>query len=142
MQIRNKILIAANKAGLASSNTKTAAAHSISYPLTQLYGIPHGIAASMSLIPLLKINLDRIQNVINNIIRLICLRDIDELIHKIEDIPSGILKYSLKEWGVDESDLEELIPKCFTVGRMENNIIPLTREDVKRILYNNLEFNS
>ena len=43
-------------AGLAFSNTKTAAAHSISYSLTIYYGIPHGIASSISLLPLLEIN--------------------------------------------------------------------------------------
>ena len=62
-KIRTKILIASNKAGLAFSNTKTAASHAISYPLTQYYGIPHGIAASMPLIPLLKINHDKISNI-------------------------------------------------------------------------------
>lgn len=36
-------------AGLAFSNTKTTACHSISYPLTMMYGIPHGIAVSMTL---------------------------------------------------------------------------------------------
>jgi len=36
-------------AGLAFSNTQTALAHSISYPLTLRYGIPHGIACSFPL---------------------------------------------------------------------------------------------
>ena len=36
-------------AGLAISNTRTALAHSISYPLTAELGLPHGIAASMTL---------------------------------------------------------------------------------------------
>ena len=31
-------------AGLAFSNTKTAICHSISYPLTMMYNIPHGEA--------------------------------------------------------------------------------------------------
>ena len=36
-------------AGLAFSNTKTALAHSVSYPITLKYGIPHGLACSFSL---------------------------------------------------------------------------------------------
>lgn len=36
-------------AGLAFSNTKTAIAHSLSYPITLRHGIPHGIACSFSL---------------------------------------------------------------------------------------------
>jgi alcohol dehydrogenase class IV len=41
--------LAALKAGMAFSNTKTALAHSISYEMTLRYGIPHGIACSFPL---------------------------------------------------------------------------------------------
>lgn len=41
-------------AGLAISNTRTALAHSISYPLTAELGIPHGIACSVTLPELLE----------------------------------------------------------------------------------------
>ena len=36
-------------AGLAFSNTKTALAHSLSYPITLNHGLPHGIACAFSL---------------------------------------------------------------------------------------------
>lgn len=36
-------------AGFAFSNTKTAIAHSLSYPITLRHGVPHGIACSFSL---------------------------------------------------------------------------------------------
>jgi alcohol dehydrogenase class IV len=61
IEIRNKLLKASNLAGLAFSNTKTAAAHSMSYPLTISYDIPHGIACSIPIIPLLRINEKAIQ---------------------------------------------------------------------------------
>jgi alcohol dehydrogenase class IV len=41
--------VAALKAGLAFSNTKTALAHSISYDMTLRHGLPHGIACSFTL---------------------------------------------------------------------------------------------
>ncbi|WP_079490844.1 iron-containing alcohol dehydrogenase [Maledivibacter halophilus] len=43
-------------AGLAFSNTKTTACHSISYPLTMKYNIPHKIAVSMTLGEVMKLN--------------------------------------------------------------------------------------
>ncbi len=40
---------ASTLAGFAFSNTKTAIAHSLSYPITLRHGVPHGIACSFSL---------------------------------------------------------------------------------------------
>ncbi|MFR4973381.1 MAG: phosphonoacetaldehyde reductase [Butyricicoccus pullicaecorum] len=47
-------------AGLAFSNTKTTACHSISYPLTIHYHIPHGAAVSLLLAPMLAVNAAKI----------------------------------------------------------------------------------
>lgn len=40
-------------AGLAISHTRTALAHSISYPLTIHHGVPHGLACSVTLVALI-----------------------------------------------------------------------------------------
>lgn len=47
--LRERMLKASMLAGLAFSNTKTAIAHSMSYPVTLHYGITHGIACSFTL---------------------------------------------------------------------------------------------
>jgi phosphonate metabolism-associated iron-containing alcohol dehydrogenase len=47
--LRARMSLAALKAGLAFSNTKTALAHSISYDMTLRHGLPHGIACSFTL---------------------------------------------------------------------------------------------
>jgi phosphonate metabolism-associated iron-containing alcohol dehydrogenase len=47
--LRTRVARAALFAGLAFSNTKTALAHSVSYPITLKYGIPHGFACSFTL---------------------------------------------------------------------------------------------
>jgi phosphonate metabolism-associated iron-containing alcohol dehydrogenase len=51
--IREALLSASLLAGLAISSTRTALAHSISYPLTAEMGVPHGIACSVTLPDLL-----------------------------------------------------------------------------------------
>lgn len=48
-RLRSRMAIAATKAGMAFSNTKTALAHSISYEMTLRFGVPHGIACSFTL---------------------------------------------------------------------------------------------
>lgn len=49
LALRARMALAALKAGMAFSNTRTALAHSISYEMTLRYGLPHGIACSFSL---------------------------------------------------------------------------------------------
>jgi len=49
LELRSRVARAALLAGLAFSNTKTALAHSLSYPVTLRYGVAHGIACSFSL---------------------------------------------------------------------------------------------
>ncbi|MES2584269.1 MAG: iron-containing alcohol dehydrogenase PsrA [Pseudomonadota bacterium] len=49
IELRERMALAALKAGMAFSNTKTALAHSISYEMTLRYGVAHGIACSFTL---------------------------------------------------------------------------------------------
>ena len=133
LNVRNKLLEASTKAGLAFSNTKTAAAHSISYPLTIRFDIPHGVASSVSLIPLLEINGKHIKESLDNICHSLEVT-YDELIQKIKAIPKGIIPYTLSEWGIQENDLPQLVEESFTKGRMDNNIVDLTQDDVFGIL--------
>ncbi len=46
---RMNMLIGANMSGRAINITQTNVCHAISYPLTEIYNIPHGIACAMSL---------------------------------------------------------------------------------------------
>jgi alcohol dehydrogenase class IV len=134
IQVRRSLLNASNKTGLAFSNTKTAAAHSISYPLTAQFNIPHGIASSMALLPLLKINKTEIENELKCILKKLELVDLSHLIKLIEKIPGNTIKYTLKDWGVSRSQLDEVAVQSFTKGRMDNNIIDLTEAQVRFIL--------
>ena len=49
VDLRERMARAALLAGLAFSNTKSAIAHSLSYPITLRHGVPHGIACSFTL---------------------------------------------------------------------------------------------
>ena len=48
------ILLASNLAGKAINITRTSIAHSISYPLTAKYRIPHGLACSFTISKILE----------------------------------------------------------------------------------------
>ncbi len=134
VQIRRNLLKAANNAGRAFSNTKTAAAHSISYPLTSFFNIPHGIAASMPMIPLIEINQKAITKELDQLNARLYLRNNTELQSLIKSIPGSIIKFNLEDWGVGRDDLQKLVEHSFTKGRMDNNIVDLTKDDVVWIL--------
>src|SRR5690606_14961997 len=57
IEARENLQQASLLAGVAISQTRTAIAHSISYPLTSHFGVPHGIACSFTLPALIEVHL-------------------------------------------------------------------------------------
>jgi len=53
---RERMMISSFFGGLAIARTRTALAHSISYPLTANFGVPHGVACSFTLPQILEFN--------------------------------------------------------------------------------------
>ena len=121
-------------AGLAFSNTRTTACHSISYPLTMRYHIPHGAAVAMLLGPVLELNLPAVQDVP-------ALLDAFgvERPEQVGERITSILKAAghpttLSEWGVAEDNLPFLAAHGITKGRADNNPVELTEGVIYRIL--------
>lgn len=134
LSVRQDLLRACNLAGLAFSRTRTAAAHAISYPLTINFEIPHGLAAFMSIIPLLEINKERIHRELSTLCDVLRINRMNELREAIANLPKPFLKTRLSDWGIKSGDLAKIVDEAFTPGRMENNIVPLARNDVLSIL--------
>jgi len=133
ISIRKKLIEASMTAGLAFSNTKTAAAHSISYPITIHFGVPHGIASSITLVPLLEINKGHIKDSINKICNNLNIT-FSELVKLIIDIPNKLIPYTLKTLKIPKNKIQLIVNESFTKGRMDNNIVDLSKKDVENIL--------
>ena len=121
-------------AGLAFSNTRTTACHSISYPLTMQCHIPHGVAVSLLMGPVLELNQPAI-------------KDMDALLdafgvrepYQVGERITAILKAAghpvrLSRWGASEAMLPELVAHSMTRGRADNNPVELTETVVYNIL--------
>lgn len=134
LNIRRRLLKASNLAGLAFSNTKTAAAHSISYPLTFSFNIPHGIACSLPIIPLLDLNRDHFSENLNMLLNTLGI-DYEELKNQIESIPKDVIKFKLSDWGIGVEHFDDIVERSFTNSRISNNIIDLSKDDVYNLLY-------
>lgn len=121
-------------AGMAFSNTKTTACHSISYPLTMHYGIPHGTAVSMLLAPILELNAPRVEGM-TELLEALHVTDAGMLKEKISSylIKSG-QPDRLQKLGVKREELSHLAELGMTKGRVDNNPVEITQERVKEIL--------
>lgn len=121
-------------AGLAFSNTKTTACHSISYPLTMHYKIPHGAAVSMLLAPVFQLNASGTDGM-PELLKALGVKDGEDLKERISSflIRSG-QPASLKGWGVKEEELPGLAELGMTKGRADNNPVEITAETINIIL--------
>ena len=121
-ELRSRMALAALKAGLAFSNTKTALAHSISYEMTLRYGLPHGIACSFTLPLVLGLAWghdearDRtLQRIFGNDLQ--CAQDqLREFLHSL-----GV-KTEFADYGVTPSEAEEMINFAMQGARGKNFI--------------------
>ena len=121
-------------AGLAFSNTKTTACHSISYPLTMHYNIPHGTAVSMLLGPVFRMNAEAIEDR-GALLQALGVSGAEELKERIDSIlrRSG-QPCSLHAWGVGTEDLPHLAELGITKGRADNNPVEVTAENILSVL--------
>lgn len=133
INVREKLCKASVLAGLAFSQTRTTACHSISYPLTIFYGIPHGIAAAITLDAVGQINKGHFKND----------SELYEIFNQfggiknwINIVADGVAVMRLSAFGITEKDIPLIVDNAFTVGRMDNNPVILSREDVKDIILN------
>lgn len=136
LDVENRMQIAQASlfAGLAFSNTKTTACHSISYPLTLLHGVEHGIAASFTLSAVMKLNKPVLYEP-EKLLDAYGAANMDE----VEDIIFGIYEWfgfetKLQAYGIRESDVTGIVDRAYTKGRMDNNPVEITKQQVTEIL--------
>ncbi len=131
--LREKLCRGSLLAGLAFSQTRTTACHSISYPLSFLHGVPHGFAAAMTLSQVAYINREKTANYDELEAVFAPFGGIQSWIDGVCD---GILQLRLHSFGIGEEDIPNIVHHAFTAGRMDNNPVDLTEGDVQRILQN------
>ncbi len=134
---RAQIMEASLLSGLAISSTRTALAHSISYPLTAHLDMPHGLACSFTLPALLEFNgrdaahQEHFQNLINAL----GYKSLDALKHALIQLFDTLkVKSMLNKYINSTNDLLALTPEMLTPGRADNNLRPATEEDLRKII--------
>ena len=132
---RREMCMASLLAGLAFSQTRTTACHSISYPLTMLKGLPHGYAVAVTLSSVMRRN----ASAVPEMERLEAVFDEAEGLDAwLAETTKGIQPLRLGAFGVTEADVPAIQALAFTGGRMDNNPVRFTPEEVMEILRENL----
>jgi len=147
---KENMLLAANLSGKAINITKTTACHSIAYPITSFFNIPHGHAVGLTLSNMLLYNsqlsdkecndprgADYVMSSIQEIVALTQSNGITEAKDKIEQLMRNIgLETRLSNLGLSKADIDLIIQKGFNPDRVKNNPRVLTSQALKRILEN------
>lgn len=126
IKARQEMMIASTFAGIAISQNYTALAHSISYPLTIYFSVPHGLAAGFTL---------------NAIIRFLRENDffrpdgnLDKQIVRLEKmLRSFKLNLEITKY-VSLDKAVQKIPEMFTPDRLNNFVYTISADDVRSIL--------
>lgn len=130
-EVREKLAMASLFAGLAISHTRTSICHSISYPLTLKYGMPHGMACAFSMLEVYKYNSAFIKD------------DLEIIAFNLKQDPYTVLENIFNQYGLnalfakalpDKSVFTGSIKDFITAGRFENNIKKCNRTDLINLI--------
>lgn len=133
IEYRQKMLMGSFFAGLAFSNTRTTACHSISYPLTMMFGINHGFAAAITLFEVLSRNWDYLKEK-NLFLDAWDANDLNDIKKWFDEVTSGSL--NLANFGVKKEEISDIVKLATTGGRMDNNPIIFNDNEIYDILNN------
>jgi len=134
-EARHAMMLGSLRAGQAFSNTRTAACHSISYPMTIRYGVTHGQAVGITLPSVLVLNAEAEPERVESFCTALGVGTMEEAADRIRDmmIASG-LKIRLSDLGIDAQGIDHIVEKGFTPERMGNNPYSFTSESLHDML--------
>lgn len=131
IEYRQEMLMGSFFAGLAFSNTRTTACHSISYPLTIMFGINHGFAVALTLFEVLKRNWDFLPEK-DLFLDVWDAKDLDDIKIWFDYVSSDDL--ILSNFGVKKEEIPDIVKLATTSGRMDNNPVIFDENEIEEIL--------
>lgn len=145
---RGKMLIASNLAGRAINIAKTTAAHSVSYPLTSYFNIPHGHAVALTLPYFIEFNnnvssenlqdsrgVEFIKDRMSELFTILKVKTADKAKDKIINVMKEIgLETNLAKLCINKNNIDTIIKNGFNPQRMKNNPKIIYKSDLEKLL--------
>ena len=121
---RDQMAEASLLAGLAISQTRTALCHSISYPITAHFKVPHGLACAFTMNAVLRLNLRAEDGRFAQLAKALTgSSELGGLIAMFEDLTNALqVRERVMRYVPGVQDLLQLEGKMATPGRFENNL--------------------
>ena len=135
-QSRSDISKASLLSGFCIAKTKTSICHSISYPLTSFYNVPHGLACFFTTLAVFDyVNLYK-KKAFDIMIKNTKYKDLNDLrLDLIKIYKKHSVISTLKNYVVNFQNINKLSKLMFTKGRSDNFCLPMTEQIVKKIIY-------
>ena len=135
VEYRSRMLFGSLLAGLAFSNTKTAAAHSLSYPMTLYFGVIHGQASGITLPALLRFNADASLDRMTQLAKAVGGSSVESGARRIQVLLQRVgLKTSLADLGIDAAGIDLCVKEGYTPDRAGHNLRDLDAAGLRDVL--------
>ncbi len=134
LEAREKMAEASIIAGVAFSNPRTAGSHACSFPLTNLYGVPHGEACAMTLDFFTRFNAEAENGRLHKFAQNCGFADAYQMADAITDLKQKMgMAMTLTQIGVKtDAEIDKLTEMSMT-PLLAKNMIPLSFDDVKKM---------
>lgn len=133
---REKLARGAYFSGVGIAHAQTTAVHATSYPLTTLFGIPHGHACALTLAEFTRYNADFFfRDEGKPVLDAFGVNHANEAADKISELMGELaLETRLSKLGVKAGDLDRILATAFRPDRAGNNPVAYEAADLRRIL--------
>lgn len=133
--LRAELMEASLLSGLAISQTRTALCHSISYPITARYGVPHGLACAFTMPSVLRFNAVADDG---RLARFACSMGYADCAAMADALGALLQSCGISEllrgFSLSAKELSSLAHEMITPGRADNNLRAVGAAEVLEIL--------
>ena len=141
IESRQYMLFASFLSGVSISISNTTLCHSISYPLSSILNVPHGVACALTLIEVIKFNSFKKEEFLKTTLQAVNVESSELLVKKISSMLENLnYKDAIKPFIEKiEKNIDKLLPLTLS-SRASNNPVTATLIDVEKILKNSLNY--
>ena len=141
IESRQHMLFASFLSGVSISISNTTLCHSISYPLTSILNVPHGVACALTLIQVIKFNSFEKERFLKNTLKAVNVESSEILVKEISSILESLNYKDVIQPFIKkiEKNINKLLPLTLS-SRASNNPVTARLIDVEKILKNSLNY--